>query len=147
MPLSLLLFKADLDVWKPGEHNGTFRASQLSLVAATAALEYYKTDDLMKKVREGCAFIERFFGEKIAPIDKRITHRGIGLIHGFDFSSVGEGVAQRVRKECFLRGLVIETAGKGSNVLKLLPPLVIEKEDLERGLTIICDGVKKTICR
>lgn len=145
LPLSLLLFKPELDVWKPGEHNGTFRANQLSLVAATTALDYYKNDDLMKKVREDCAFIERFFDEEIAPVDRRIVRRGIGLIHGFDFSAVGDGVAERVREECFLRGLVIETAGRKSSVLKLLPPLVIEKEELRYGLTIVRDAVKKIL--
>ncbi len=146
LPLSILLVKPEADVWKPGEHNGTFRANQLSLVAATTALEYYKTDALMKKVRDDGAFIEQFFYERIATIDERISRRGIGLIHGFDFSAIGDDVARRVREECFLRGLVIETAGKGASVLKLLPSLVIEREELERGLAIICEGIKKTIC-
>ena len=145
LPLSLLLFKPGCDLWRPGEHNGTFRATQLSVVAATAALEYYKNDDLMKKVREDCLFIERFFDEEIAPVDPRISRRGIGLIHGLDFSAVGEGVAERVRAECFLRGLVIETSGRRSSVLKLLPPLVIEKEELRRGLTIIRDSIKQIL--
>ena len=145
LPLSLLLFKSEYDVWTPGEHNGTFRASQLSLVAATAALDYYKTGDLMEKVRENGAFIERFFKERIAPIDKRILHRGIGLIHGIDFSAVGEDVAKKVREECFLRGLIIETCGKGGNVLKILPPLVIEREELISGLSIIADATEKAL--
>ncbi len=42
LPLSLLLLKPELDVWQPGEHNGTFRGNNLALVTATAALQKYK---------------------------------------------------------------------------------------------------------
>ena len=147
LPLSLLLFKRELDVWTPGEHNGTFRASQLSLVGGTTALSYYKDDALMNNVRVCGKIIDVFFKERIAPLDGRIAHRGIGLIHGLDFSAIGEGVAKKVREECFSRGLIIETCGKGASVLKLLPPLVIEKAELEQGLSVIRDATEKVLKR
>ena len=40
MPFAVTLLKPELDAWKPGEHNGTFRGYQLSLIAAKAGLEY-----------------------------------------------------------------------------------------------------------
>ena len=40
MPMSIVLHKPEIDVWKPGEHNGTFRGNQLSFVAGKAAIEY-----------------------------------------------------------------------------------------------------------
>ncbi|MBO4540115.1 MAG: diaminobutyrate--2-oxoglutarate transaminase [Clostridia bacterium] len=147
LPVSLLLFKSEYDVWTPGEHNGTFRANQLSLVGATAALSYYKDDELLNNVRVGNKIIDDFFDKQLLPIDERIVHRGVGLIHGFDFSAVCEGVAERIREDCFSRGLIIETCGKGSSVLKLLPPLVITKEELENGLFIIRDATKKALGR
>ena len=42
LPLSLIvLIERSLDVWKPAEHNGTFRGNNLAFVTATAALEHY----------------------------------------------------------------------------------------------------------
>lgn len=40
LPFALTLFKPELDIWAPGEHNGTFRGNQLAIVAAKAGLEY-----------------------------------------------------------------------------------------------------------
>ena len=41
-PLSLVLLRPELDVWAPGEHNGTFRGNNLAFVTATAALDYWQ---------------------------------------------------------------------------------------------------------
>ena len=41
LPLALVVLKRSLDVWKPGEHNGTFRGNNHAFVTATAALEKY----------------------------------------------------------------------------------------------------------
>lgn len=50
-PMSLLLIKPDLDIWEPGEHNGTFRGNQLAFVGATAALEYRESYDFEPDVK------------------------------------------------------------------------------------------------
>ncbi|HKK16105.1 MAG TPA: diaminobutyrate--2-oxoglutarate transaminase, partial [Gammaproteobacteria bacterium] len=49
-PLAMLLIKPEHDVWKPGEHTGTFRGQDLSLVAGREGLLYFKNDDLLNDV-------------------------------------------------------------------------------------------------
>ena len=44
LPMSLCLFKPELDIWEPGEHNGTFRGNNPAFVTATAALDTYWAD-------------------------------------------------------------------------------------------------------
>ena len=44
LPMSLVLMKPELDVWKPGAHSGTFRGNNLAFVTATQALETYWTN-------------------------------------------------------------------------------------------------------
>ena len=44
LPLALVVLKRELDVWKPGEHNGTFRGNNHAFVTATAAIEHYWSD-------------------------------------------------------------------------------------------------------
>ena len=53
-------------------------------------------------------------------------------------------MAGQIAAECFQRGLVIETSGTESHVLKFLAPLTIDEEDLERGLDII-EGAVETV--
>ncbi len=61
--------------------------------------------------------------------------RGCGMIWGLDFEKTG--VAKEVSGLAFEKKMLIETAGSDGNVLKLLPPLTIEEEDLREGLKII----------
>ncbi|MFC1866074.1 aminotransferase class III-fold pyridoxal phosphate-dependent enzyme, partial [Chloroflexota bacterium] len=61
--------------------------------------------------------------------------RGRGMIYGLEIGA--KGVAAQISEESFKRNLVIELSGAKDNVLKLLPPLVIEEDLLRRGLDII----------
>src|SRR3546814_5299557 len=45
LPMSLVLFKPELDIWKPGAHSGTFRGNNMAFVTATQALDSYCADD------------------------------------------------------------------------------------------------------
>jgi diaminobutyrate-2-oxoglutarate transaminase len=139
-PMSIVLMKPELDIWAPGEHNGTFRGNQLAFVAAAAALEYRETVNLDKRVRENGRFIEKFLHEKIAPISPLINIRGIGMIWGIDLANLGgSDLAKQITWECFKRGLIIERAGRNDTVIKLMPALTIEKNILEDGCQIIAE--------
>ncbi|HSH27472.1 MAG TPA: aminotransferase class III-fold pyridoxal phosphate-dependent enzyme, partial [Wenzhouxiangella sp.] len=74
-------------------------------------------------------------------VSVRATRRGRGFIQGLAFDDVE--LAGKISAECFKHGLVIETAGIDDQVLKLLPPLTIADEDLEKGLSIIERAVMK----
>jgi diaminobutyrate-2-oxoglutarate transaminase len=49
LPLALTLIRPDLDIWAPGEHNGTFRGVNPALVTGTAALRAYWSDDTLER--------------------------------------------------------------------------------------------------
>ncbi len=61
--------------------------------------------------------------------------RGLGLIQGVEFAD--PDMAQRISREAFRRGVIIETAGPRGEVLKLLPPLVITEAELREGLDVL----------
>lgn len=146
LPMSLLLIKPELDIWKPAEHNGTFRGNQLAFVAAQAALEYREKVDLDKRVKDNERFIEKFLKEEIASLNEFIEIRGCGMIWGIDVSRLGDAsVAKQIATECYKRGLVIERAGRDDAVVKLLPPLTIERSILERGCEIIKESAEDVI--
>jgi len=144
MPMSLLLLKREIDEWLPGEHSGTFRGNQLAFIGATAALEYTFEKNILEQTAEKGEFVTRYIEENILSINKKINHRGIGLIHGIDFADVeGEDICKKVAAECFNNGLIIEKAGRNDAVLKILPSLTITYEELTYGLTIIRNAVIK----
>lgn len=139
LPMALTLFKPELDVWEPGEHNGTFRGQNPSFVTATAALNFW-TDNLLEKqvLRKG-EQIDQALHEVIEPFDG-IETRGRGLIRGVAFER--PELAGAVQKEAFARGLLLETSGPEGEVVKLMPPLVIDDEDLAEGLTLAAQSIE-----
>jgi diaminobutyrate-2-oxoglutarate transaminase len=137
-PMSLLLIKPELDIWKAGEHTGTFRGNQSAFVGATAALEYRENIELEKEVQLKEFFIKSFLNEKIKPINEKIEIRGIGMIWGIDLSQFNDPtLAKQVSDRCFNLGLIIERVGRNDTVLKILPPLNIEMSVLQTGCSII----------
>lgn len=146
LPLSLLLLKPELDIWEPGEHNGTFRGNQLAFVAGQAALEYRNRTKLSNEVELKASIVETFLTEEIASIHPQIEIRGLGLIWGVDLSGCGEGeLAPEVLKRCFELGLIIERVGRGDTVLKIMPPLNIYHDDLLQGCRILKTAIKECI--
>ncbi len=148
LPLAITLFKPELDVWKPGEHNGTFRGNQLAFIAAKGGLEYMLAHDVEGQVRTKEAIVKDFIEKNILPLDERLEMRGIGLIWGIEFENIPvKGLADKVIERCFENGLIIEGAGRKNSVVKLMPPLVIEEETLLQGLEIIKKSVTEELKR
>lgn len=146
MPLALTLFKPELDIWAPGEHNGTFRGNQLAFVAAKAGIEYMNAKNVPEMATDKGVIIKRFIETEILPMDSRLELRGIGMIWGIEFEKIPViGFGDRVIDACFAKGLIIEGAGRKNSVVKLMPPLVIEQELLMQGLNILKEAVKEAL--
>lgn len=144
LPLSLLFMKPEIDQWRPGEHTGTFRGNNLAFIASTQALSYWDNNDLAEAV----TYKENIIKEELGKIkDKYPDHirevRGRGMIYGVDFYD--NSIPPMLSAECFENGLIIELAGAEDNVLKLLPPLIIEEEILRKGISIIDDSIQKVL--
>ncbi|OLF08975.1 diaminobutyrate--2-oxoglutarate transaminase [Actinophytocola xanthii] len=142
LPLALTMFRPALDVWKPGEHDGTFRGVNPSFVAATEALRTYWRDDRLEKgtlakgEQVGRALTElatAFPGTPMVP-------RGRGLARGLALPS-GE-LAGQVCRAAFARGLLVETAGPAGEVVKIMPPLTIGEDELVQGLAVLAEAVR-----
>lgn len=139
LPMSLVLFKPELDIWKPGAHSGTFRGNNLAFVTAAQALDSYWTNGAFAGATQRKEDLVRNWLENLtyAYPQAGLSVRGRGLIQGLATPVEGDGLANRIAAKAFEYGVVIETAGAHDEVLKLLPALTIEEELLERGLEII----------
>jgi diaminobutyrate-2-oxoglutarate transaminase len=139
LPLSLVLIKPEWDVWKPGEHNGTFRSNNLSLCTATEALEFWKTGDLERSMSAKTRLIGNTLHELKKNSHLIVDIRGIGLIWGIEF--VNGEIADAIAGNLFNQGMLIETCGNDGQVIKLLPPLTISMKNLEIGLSKLADNI------
>ena len=142
LPMSLTLIRPDLDIWSPGEHNGTFRGNNAAFVTATVALNWWVDESLSEQVRRKSEIIR---SELIAIADEhetlRATIRGRGFLQGLHTPI--NGLASKICANAFERGLLMETSGgAASDVVKLMPPLTIGDADLERGLSILRASVE-----
>lgn len=145
MPLALVLFKPELDIWEPGQHTGTFRGNQLALIAGKTGLEMFVENNMEAETKRKAAIVEEFLRTQIAPLDSRISYRGIGLIWGVDFSGFDKDMTKPLIAACFKNGLIVERVGRDNNVLKLMPPLVIEDSLLLKGLDILKNSLKEIL--
>jgi diaminobutyrate-2-oxoglutarate transaminase len=156
LPMSLTLFRPELDVWEPGEHNGTFRGNNPAFVTAAAALDTYWADGQMEK--QTLARGEQVEQALRAICEEHVRlgaeYRGRGLVWGLTFggsggrSPEGHGTdhtrASAVCARAFELGLLVETSGPESEVVKLLPPLTVSPEELDEGLRTLARAVRET---
>jgi diaminobutyrate-2-oxoglutarate transaminase len=142
LPLALTLFKPELDVWEPGEHNGTFRGNNPAFVTAVAALNTYWNDNqLEKQTGAHGELVEAQLREIVeAHPQLRATFRGRGLVWGLEFPDAA--LSERVALRCFELGLLVETSGPRSEVVKLLPALTASVEELDQGLRTLSRAVR-----
>jgi diaminobutyrate-2-oxoglutarate transaminase len=139
LPFSVTLMRPELDLWEPGEHNGTFRGFNPAFVTATAALrEFWTDDEFAAGVRDRGDQLRR--GLEAIGAETGGHYRGRGLLAGLHFDDAE--LAGKVAAEAFDRGLLVETSGPVGEVVKLMPPLTISGADLDRGLAILGEAVR-----
>lgn len=143
LPLALTLIKPEIDVWEPGEHNGTFRGNNPAFITATETLREYWSDDTL---RQSTAEKGRRVGAVLDELAERYpggVAKGRGLARGLSFEN--SEYAGKIAKAAFDRKLLLETSGPDDEVIKVMPPLTVSDEDLERGLRIIQDSVAEVL--
>ncbi|MCC5876437.1 MAG: diaminobutyrate--2-oxoglutarate transaminase [Candidatus Sumerlaeia bacterium] len=145
LPFALVLMKPELDIWKPGQHNGTFRGHNLAFVTARAAIEEYWVDNsFSKEIKEKGAYIRKRLEQIVENDgDGYLSTRGRGMIQGL-VCETGE-MASQISQASFKRGLIIETSGSEGEVVKCLCPLTIEQDELETAMDILENAVQDVL--
>jgi diaminobutyrate-2-oxoglutarate transaminase len=137
LPFSLVLLRPELDIWKPGEHNGTFRGNNHAFVTATAALSLYWSDEgFQQEIKHKAEIMNRKLQSIVdayKPLALRI--KGRGFMQGIECKN-GD-IADAICRNAFDSGMIIETAGNIGQVVKCFCPLTISEDDLLKGLKIL----------
>ncbi|MFT5722058.1 MAG: diaminobutyrate-2-oxoglutarate transaminase [Motiliproteus sp.] len=147
LPFAVVLFRPELDQWKPGEHNGTFRGNNFAFVTAKAAIDHYWSDDKFSLAIKAKG---EYVSKRLAAIAEKygegnFTSRGRGMFQGI--SCVNGELAGKITRKAFQQGLMIETSGADDQVVKFLCPLVISDENLKRGIDIVEQAIREVCAK
>lgn len=110
---------------KPGDHGTTYGGNPLACAAVAKTLEIYENQKLAAHVKEVGDYMEEQLKKLVEDYDCVVEQRGLGLIRGIKLSGPMGEVVKKAMKE----GLLIISAR--SDVIRLVPPLVIEKEHVD----------------
>ncbi|GAA4013689.1 diaminobutyrate--2-oxoglutarate transaminase [Streptomyces marokkonensis] len=144
LPMALTLVRPDLDRLGPGEHSGTFRGHSLAFSAAATALELWADPEFEPRLSRTASRLE---GRLTALAERYQAQgcevRGRGMLRGLAFTD--RGLASRVSSHAFARGLLVETSGALSQVLKVMPPIVIDDDALDGGLDLLDAAIGQAV--
>ena len=144
LPFALTLFRPDLDIWEPGEHNGTFRGNCHAFVTATAALRHFwRDEDFLRDVERRGDLLGKRLSQIASRCNGQAIVKGRGMMQGIDVGS-GE-LATAIVSAAFGRGIVIETSGPHDEVVKVLAPLTIADEAFATGLKLLEDAFREAM--
>jgi 4-aminobutyrate aminotransferase len=148
MPLGAVVStKPIMDMWPRGAHGTTFGGNPLSCAAAIATITVLKGDGLIEKA----AHLGRMSLERLKTLKDRYEYigdvRGRGLMIGVEFvkadKSPDSDLAMKVMKKCAERGLILIECGGNKNILRFIPPLIVEEAEISRALDIFEDVLKE----
>lgn len=144
LPLAVILVKPDYDCLAPGQHNSTFRGNNMAFVAAHEALTFWQTDEMPERVAARAAELRSRLEDIVKGYPSLCAEiRGRGLIQGLAIPE--PGLAECIAATAFSHGLIVETAGADSEVIKVMPPLTIEAGELARGMDILTAAVAEQL--
>lgn len=152
MPIGCVMGKAEImDKAGPSSIGGTYIGNPVSCAAALATLKYMEEIDINAKGRHVGAVIRARFEKMKAKHDCIGDVRGLGAMMAMEFNVKRDPLrpdadtCTKLMNACAKRDLVVITAGTEKNVIRVLSPLVISDELLNRGLDIMEEELEK-IC-
>jgi diaminobutyrate-2-oxoglutarate transaminase len=143
LPLAVIVYRPELDVWAPGAHAGTFRGNQLAMAAGAATIRFVVEHDLDRHAAAIGRRLMRAIKSESDGIDAVGDVRGRGLMLGIELVDAAQtdrdgvprpdgALAAAVQRELLERGVIVETGGRDGAVIRLLPPLILDGADADR---------------
>lgn len=116
---------------KAGDHGTTYGGNPLAAAATNKVLDLFEENHIIEHVNAVAPYLEQKLEELVAEYPHIKARRGAGLLQGLEFDGpVGEIIVKAMDK-----GLILINAG--ANVLRFIPPLIIEKKDVDAMAAIL----------
>ena len=132
LPAGALLGKSSLaPTFGPGSHGSTFGGNKLAMAAALETLHIMKEAGFLEEVRSKSDILLEQLQLAFQDHPKIFAVRGLGMMIGIETSASLSRIVEAARQ----KGLIILPAGE--NVIRLLPPLTISREEIQQGIAIL----------
>ena len=147
-PMSVVVYREELDKWTAGAHAGTFRGNQLAMAAGTVVLNRVSKQSFLDDVRRKGNIIKDAMLKLKDSVSIIGDVRGRGLMLGIEFidpngnkdimgnpEPSGE-IAAEIQRRCFEKGLIMEKGGRNGSVMRCLCALTVSDSEIATMLDI-----------
>lgn len=162
LPLAVVVYRRELDVWEPGAHAGTFRGNQLAMATGAATIRHVVGEGLADHAAAmGARLVD---GLQLAGVGSELVGevRGRGLMVGVEMvdetrlgpTGVPEpdgAAAALVQRAMLEQGVIVEVGGRADAVVRFLPPLIVQPTHVDQivaafasALASVANGRKLT---
>ncbi|HEY1572587.1 MAG TPA: 4-aminobutyrate--2-oxoglutarate transaminase [Pseudonocardiaceae bacterium] len=148
LPLSGVTGRAEImDAVGPGGLGGTYAGNPIACAAALASIEVIERDKLVDRAREIEARVKPRLASLLSGDSPVGDVRGRGAMLAMEFIRPGTTtpapeIARAVSARCHAEGVLTLMCGTFGNVIRLLPPLVIDDALLDDGVSVLTDAVR-----
>lgn len=144
LPLSVVVYRDELDQWSPGAHAGTFRGNQMAMAAGSATLRHLRAEALPERAAQSGQRLMAGLRQLQAEHPQIGEVRGRGLMVGVEIVDPAgarnthghphhaSAWASALQRECLRRGLIVELGGRHGSVVRMLPPLIVADAEIDR---------------
>ena len=152
MPIGAVIGKQEImDAVKPGLIGGTYLGNPLSCVASLASINYMQKNNINAAGEKVGKIVREKFNQLQEKYPKNITDvRGLGAMLAIEFfnqeTKMPDGDSTKaIVNKCLEKGLIVITSGTYGNCIRILSPLFIEDEILEKGLSILEQTIEEIL--
>lgn len=129
-----------MERWPTGAHGSTFGGNPVACAAALATLDVLDETDGYRRTAELGERVVSHLQREVGGHPHVRDVRGIGLMVGVELADTR--VTDAVCQACLAAGVIVLSCGPGENVLRLVPPLTITDDEIDRGLAVLCEATR-----
>ncbi len=131
VPVGAFACKEKFAALKPGDHGTTYGGNPFVTAAINAVMNIFEKDNILENVTETGEYLYEQLEKLMAESDHIVAHRGMGLMQGLEFDCEVKPILNKTLE----KGLILISAG--SNIIRVLPPLIITKADVDKMIGIL----------
>ena len=122
---------------QPGDHGSTYGGNPLACMAVKTVFEILEKEHLLDHVQEISQYLIQRLEEVVNEFDCVVERRGLGLMQGLVLNQEAKPVVHSLLDD----GVIVVTAG--TNVIRMLPPFIIQREHVDAYIDILKKNLKK----
>jgi acetylornithine/N-succinyldiaminopimelate aminotransferase len=124
--------------FESGDHGTTYGGNPFAAAAVNAVFEQYEQKNLVEHIREIGGYLYRALERVKKETTGVIAHRGMGLMQGLEFDAPVRPIIEKAMDS----GVIFINAG--ANVLRFLPPLVIEQQHVDEMVSVLVESIQQS---